>query len=181
MTQIALDQIVSQALSIGFSQAAPLDVATLTPLDAVRDMCAANRCGLYGRCWTCPPGCGSLAENVGAMRQFSSGVLVQTTMSLEDDFDYPTMQACGNDHRERFLALNDQLRASFPGMLALGAGGCRLCEACAYPDSPCRMPEKALSSMEAYGLLVSEVCQNNGLAYYYGPGTITYTGCYLLF
>lgn len=115
------------------------------------------------------------------MGRFRSGLLVQTTMSLEDDFDYETMKACGNAHQEHFVALDERLRAKYPGLLALGAGGCRLCEACAYPDSPCRMPERALSSMEAYGLLVSDVCEKNGLAYYHGPGTITYTGCYLLF
>jgi len=29
-------------------------------------------------------------------------------------------------------------------------------------------------------MLVSEVCQKNGLKYYYGPGTIAYTSCFLL-
>jgi hypothetical protein len=34
--------------------------------------------------------------------------------------------------------------------------------------------------MEAYGLLVSDVCQKAGLPYYYGKQTITYTSCILL-
>ena len=29
-------------------------------------------------------------------------------------------------------------------------------------------------------MIVSDVCKNNGLKYYYGPGTLTYTGCVLL-
>ena len=32
----------------------------------------------------------------------------------------------------------------------------------------------------AYGMLVTQVCQANGLEYYYGPCTIAYTSCYLL-
>ena len=36
-----------------------------------------------------------------------------------------------------------------------------------------------MSSMEAFGLLVSEVCTKNGLSYYYGPKTITFTACIL--
>jgi len=36
------------------------------------------------------------------------------------------------------------------------------------------------SSMEAMGLLVSEVCEAAGLPYYYGPNTLTYTGAVLL-
>ena len=65
-------------------------------------------------------------------------------------------------------------------MLALGAGCCTQCAVCSYPDSPCRFPEKMVSSMEAYGMLVLEVCQKNGMAYYYGPNTIAYTSCFLL-
>ena len=33
--------------------------------------------------------------------------------------------------------------------------------------------------MEAYGLLVSDVCRRSGLGYYYGTGTMTYTSCVL--
>jgi len=36
-----------------------------------------------------------------------------------------------------------------------------------------------ISAMEAYGLLVSDVCVRSGLAYNYGPGTMTYTSCIL--
>jgi hypothetical protein len=36
-----------------------------------------------------------------------------------------------------------------------------------------------LSSMEAYGLLVSEVCRASGLPYYYGPKTLTFSACIL--
>ena len=62
--------------------------------------------------------------------------------------------------------------------LVLGAGGCRICPQCAYPD-PCRFPDKAMSSMEASGLFVTRVFKDNGVPYYYGPKTITYTACVL--
>ena len=38
---------------------------------------------------------------------------------------------------------------------------------------------KRLSSMEAYGLFVSDICTRSGLAYNYGPRTMTYTSCVL--
>ena len=34
--------------------------------------------------------------------------------------------------------------------------------------------------MEGYGLLISDVCKDNNIDYYYGKGTITYTGMFLL-
>ena len=60
----------------------------------------------------------------------------------------------------------------------LGAGGCKVCASCAHPE-PCRFPEKAHSSMEAYGLFVTQVCRDNNAAYYHGPRTITYSACVL--
>lgn len=174
------EELVTLALDAGFSHAARLDAATLAPLGAVRDMCAADTCQLYGRCWTCPPACGTIQENADEIAHYRTGLIVQTTRTLEDPFDYEGMMACGEEHRAMFLALRRCLRAAYPGLLALGAGGCRQCEACTYPSAPCRRPEEALSSMEAYGLLVSDVCRDNGLGYYYGPGTMTYTGCFLL-
>ena len=44
-----------------------------------------------------------------------------------------------------------------------------------------RIPEKAYSSMEGYGMVVSEVCAANDMAYYYGPCTITYVACCMLY
>ena len=72
----------------------------------------------------------------------------------------------------------EKLRKIAPGFLPLGAGTCTLCRECTYPDSPCRQPERRISSMEAYGILVSDICSGNQVKYYYGPKTIAYTSCY---
>ena len=72
-----------------------------------------------------------------------------------------------------------QMRRLCPGCLPLTAGSCTLCARCTYPDRPCRYPTKRLSSMEAYGLFVSDICTRSGLAYNYGPRTMTYTSCVL--
>ena len=82
-------------------------------------------------------------------------------------------------HKESFLKMNTLLREQHADVLALGAGCCTLCKKCTYPDEPCRFPDKQISSMEAYGLVVLEVCKANNLPYYYGKCTISYTGCFL--
>ncbi len=167
------------ALEAGFSHAAPLDVATLELRSEVRDMCAADKCRMYGRSWTCPPACGSLAENAQVIAGCTGGLLVQTTREIEDDFDYEGMEEAGIQQQRLFRAFHKALKKEIFGVVPLGSGGCRLCETCTYPDAPCRHPEEAVASMEAYGLWVSDVCTRNKLDYYYGPKTITYTGCYL--
>ena len=97
----------------------------------------------------------------------------------QDDFDYATIEAVGAAHKRRFAGFARQMRRAYPGCLPLTAGSCTLCARCTYPDRPCRYPTKRLSSMEAYGLLVSDVCTRSGLAYNYGARTMTYTSCVL--
>lgn len=171
---------VKRALDFGFSGAAALDAATLALRPEVRDMCSADKCRLYGRSWMCPPGCGSLEENAVRLQGYTVGLLVQTVGQLEDDFDYEGMQEAGALQKQRFALFARELKQAYPGLLALSSGGCELCGKCTYPDAPCRHPEQAMPSMEAFGLVVSDVCRANELPYYYGPGTIAYTGCYLL-
>jgi len=178
--EIAISKALDIAREHGFPHCRPLDCSTLEFMEAVRDMCSADRCGQYGRNWTCPPACGSLETTRKRAAKYSWGILVQTVGNLEDDFDYETMEASAGIHREHFQVLVDRLRLDWPELLAMGAGACTYCKACTYPDLPCRFPDKAIISMEAFGLFVSQVCERNGMAYNHGPLSVTYTSCVLL-
>ncbi|MDO4573140.1 MAG: DUF2284 domain-containing protein [Clostridia bacterium] len=175
-----MEALAQAARKHGFDHAAALDPSAVRLRAEVRDMCASNKCGRYGACWTCPPACGELALCEARLRAYSRGLIVQTVGLLEDSLDFEGMQEAERRHKAMYESFADELRKRFPGLLALGTGGCSICERCAYPDAPCRFPERAFSSMEAYGMLVTDVCAQNGLSYYYGPNTIAYTACYLL-
>ncbi len=175
-----IEKGIAAALEVGFTHAVRLDVKTLTLLPEVRKMCAANSCGKYDRNWSCPPGCGTLEDCRRKVMSYRWGVLVQTVGELEDNLDYETMKKTEERHKKAFLLGTERLRDLFPGLLALGSGCCTLCTECTYPSNPCRMPPKRVSSLEAYGILVSDLCKKNNLNYYYGPNMIAYTSCYLL-
>lgn len=170
---------VKLALELGFSHAAKLTMQALTPMAQVRDMCSADRCQSFGRRWSCPPACGTLEQAASRIARFDRGILVQSTAKLADDFDYDGIQALSRTHAQRFAALARQMRLLCTRTLPLSAGPCLVCRRCTCPDRPCRYPSRRISAMEAYGLLVSDVCVRSGLAYNYGPGTMTYTSCIL--
>ena len=173
-------ELVQEAVGTGFSQAGELNVSALVFMPEVRAMCDADRCNQYGKNWRCPPACGSIEEAAERAAKYSYGIIVQTTGRMEDDFDYETIQATSEKHKNNFAVLIEQLKARYDDVLPMGAGTCTLCDACACPDAPCRFPDKSISSMEAYGLWVSKVCELSDVPYYYGAQTITYTSCYLL-
>ena len=111
---------------------------------------------------------------------YKKGILVQTVTELEDEFDWDGMMKAQNRHQEHFHLFLEKLCAFNPEFLPLGTGCCMICKTCSYPDAPCRFPQKKISSMEACGMVVSEVCRQNRLKYYYGPNTIAYVACVLV-
>jgi len=176
----SVDEALTLASGLGFEVVHELDPATLVPMHEVRAMCAADSCRMFGRNWCCPPAVGTVAELGARMATYRRGVLVQTVGTLEDQFDLDSMTAAEKLHKRRFRQLAQRLRRSYPRQFPLGAGTCDLCPTCTYPDAPCKLPGIAYVSMEACGLLVSQVCESNGAPYYHGPLTISYTSCVLL-
>ena len=167
------DGLVAQALEHGFSHAGAVDPATLKPMEQVRAMCAANKCQAYGKNWMCPPACGTVEECAERIGRYENGLLVQVTGELEDDFDAEAIMGAGARLKELADSFAAKMRERFGRVMLLSAGACSVCKKCAYPE-PCRFPDRATSAMEGYALLVTQVCQANGMKYYYGPKTITY-------
>ena len=168
------------ALENGFDKAKVVDTADILFDFSFVKYCAENLCGNYGANYTCPPGCGTLEECGEKIKVCTHGILVQTYGDIEDGFDFEAMMEIEADHKEHFLEMYARLRETASQVLALGAGCCTVCAKCTYPDEPCRFPEKMISSMEAYGMLVLEICKRNGLTYYYGADKMAYTSCFLL-
>ena len=176
----AYEKAAKIAADAGFKLMAYADASTIELRQDVRDACAVNTCGKYDTNWACPPGCGSLDECRENVSKYTWGIVLQTCGQLEDSLDFEAIMETAAEHDKNFLALLEPMREAFPGMLALGAGTCSICAKCAYPDKPCRFPDKKVSSVEAYGMAVNEFATKNGLKYNYGPNTMTYTSCCLL-
>ena len=162
-----------------FTHAGPLDAGTLRFLPEVRDMCAEGKCRAYGHSWSCPPAVASLEEMAQRIRGYRRGILMQTVGQLEDSFDVEGMAETQERHKQALEQFTRDLLARVPRALVMGAGSCTRCEVCTYPDAPCRFPELVHPSMEDCGLLVSEVCTKNAMAYNHGPNTITLVSCCL--
>lgn len=164
---------------IGFDEVAEVDPSQLILREEVRDMCAANSCGCYNENWACPPACGSLEEYRSKIEQYKRGFVFQTIVQMEDDFDYESIQAGSDLHAKKFNKFVDLISESPIDSMPLSAGTCTRCKECTYPDEPCRFPDKVYPSMEACGLVVSEVCTSAGIPYNHGPRTLAFCSCVL--
>ena len=117
-----------------------------------------------------------------AFAGYQTALVYQIVDTLEDSYDFEGMMAAG----ERMNRLTAAVRRKFEELglkncLFLGAGGCRICPKCAkQEDKPCRYPDLAMSSLEAYGINVSVLAPQVGMKYINGVNTVTYFGAVLL-
>jgi len=167
------------ALECGLTVAEDLNPKTLKFMPEVREMCAAGRCRSYGHSWACPPACGELEEWQEKASRYEKGILMQTVGDVEDSLDFEAIMDIAKRNAASFTAFADKVFDMGLDCLPMAVGACSRCGECTYPDAPCRFPDRKFSSMEACGLLVSQVCIDNGVPYNYGPGKMAYTSCLL--
>lgn len=174
------NQLIERFLSLGAYRAGALDVEQI-PLDPMlRSYCEANICGSYGRNYACPPSVGEAETLIARVREYDRILLFQTVSTLEDSFDWEGMQAAAERHAAVCESIRSQAESVLGEALYLTAGGCTLCPECAkVREEPCRFPDRAVSSLEAYCINVSSLAPRCGMKYINGADTVTYFGAFL--
>lgn len=171
-------EMVDRILQMGAQNAAVIPMSKVRFEMSFRDMCASNACGMYGKSWMCPPYVGESEELVARAQKYEYLLVYQTIGELEDSYDFEGMMEAGQKMNDLTQRVRDELKDEIdPNSLLLGAGGCRLCPVCAKrEDKPCRFPDKALASLEAYCISVSDLAASCGMKYINGQNTVTYFG-----
>jgi predicted metal-binding protein len=98
---------------------------------------------------------------------------------MEDEFDYEAIDAGMKSFKNATGKLLEVLNGMDEETVPFGSDGCGLCGECTYPGAPCRFPRRSFPSLEACGLMVSDLCKDNGVPYYYGKNTVAFTGAFL--
>jgi predicted metal-binding protein len=164
------------ALCSGAARAKAIDISKVKFYPEFLEMCRMNSCGAYGANWTCPPACPSPWDMERTLGKFCGGILFQYEGVLKDRLDYEAMDAAGKAFQDIALGLAEKLASAGEDFLVLGAGGCRRCAKCTYPNADCRHPVRLIYPMEGCGINVSEVCEQAALPYIGGKDTVIFTG-----
>ena len=175
------EMLYEKAISLGAYKANVIDVKDISLDRVFRAMCESNACGVYGKCYMCPPDVGDIDVLMAEVGKYNYALVYQTVTELEDSYDFEGMIEAGNIHNQLAQEIRKALsNEAFSKVLHLGAGGCRLCKVCAKKtNEPCRFPALAMRSLEAYGIHVSKLAESAGMEYVNGQDTVTYFGVVL--
>ena len=176
-------EIINKIKELGVNNVSLIKVKDICLDPVFRKMCASNSCGMYGKNYQCPPHIGEIEKLMNKVSSFTHAIVYQNIYEIEDSYDFEGMMGAGKKHNQMTYILQKYLkqRNDNTKLLLLGAGGCGLCEKCAIlTNEPCRHPEYAISSLEAYGINVSKLATTANMKYINGINTVTYFGIVLL-
>ncbi|MEI3175930.1 MAG: DUF2284 domain-containing protein [Lachnospiraceae bacterium] len=76
--------------------------------------------------------------------------------------------------------VRDQFEAAGFETLTLSTESCAICKKCAYPDAPCRHPDKMFPCVESYGILVTTMAEQCGIEFIEGGNVVVWFSLVLL-
>ena len=169
------EQLIRLALDAGAAKAEIISVDQIILSAEFREACRKNYCGVWGKCWMCPPDVGDIEELMARVRTYEHALWYQTIGQLEDSFDIEGMGEAKRRHVQVTHRVEELAGPLIGRHLHLACGGCGVCERCSRLDQePCRFPDKAMPSLEAYGVNVYQTTKQTSLQYINGQNTVTY-------
>lgn len=174
------ENLIEKCLQHGAFKAFIISVSDIPFDENLRSYCEMNYCGTFGKNYACPPCVGGVTEVISKAKSYENALIFQTVAELEDSYDFEGMTAASEKHTAVADAINEDVQKQYTTYLQLTAGGCTVCKTCAkIDDTPCRFPEKAISSLEAYCINVSTLAELCQMKYINGQNTVTYFGAFL--
>ncbi|MDO5422840.1 MAG: DUF2284 domain-containing protein [Eubacteriales bacterium] len=178
MTQEQQEKIEQLLAAYPVCQYAFLKPEDLEFPERVRIICETE-CPRYNTTWACPPGVGTVEACREKCLQYSDVLLVTTLAEVEDTALLEETLKTREAHEEVMRGLRADLKKEGIDALALSTESCDICETCAYPDAPCRFPEKMIPCVESYGILVTSAAEKGGIDFFYDSQTVTWFGMLL--
>lgn len=150
-----------------------IDTKELLFSDRIRYICETE-CPMYGKSWACPPGTGTVPECRERCLSYPKALLISTITEVNDIANIEETLATRGDHEEITRMAADLVEAQAGKVYILSGEACSICEKCAYPDEPCRFPDRMNPCIESHGIILSDLAEKLGIEFQYGGNIVTW-------
>ena len=144
-----------------------IDTSELLFSERIRTICE-QECPMYGKSWACPPAVGSVAECEARCRSYPKALMFTTVTEVNDIADLEEALATRAPHEEITREIAALVKAEAGDVLVLSTEACAFCEKCAYPDAPCRHPERMFPCVESHGIIATAIAEAHGIEFFNG-------------
>ena len=148
----------------------PLAIKKIKPMQSIRLKCQVPLCEYYDVCKTCPPHIPDVAVFREALLSYSKAFLVVLREKIKNIDDY--RKDFSAEQKLADIVSDLELTAfqhGFYQALGLSVGGCKLCDNCTPHGEPCRHPFKARPSPEGFGIDITALAREAGVAVEWPP------------
>lgn len=168
-----LEKLVAQLNELPIVQYEFFDTKELIFTERVRYICRTE-CPQYGMSWACPPAVGEVEDCKARCLQRAKGLLITTMSEVSDIANIQETLDTRPDHEEVTRQVAAIMRELGEDPYVLSTESCAVCEKCAYPDGPCRHPERMYPCVESHGILVTELAEQYGIDFQAGGNIVTW-------
>lgn len=149
------------------SQYAWIDPREIEFSERVRYVCE-HECPMYGTSWACPPAVGTVESCRNRVLSYPGALVFTSLAEVSDIADMAATLATRGAHEALTRQVRDILLQFSPDVLTLSTESCAICTKCAYPDAPCRHPDRMFPCVESYGIVATALAERNGIEFYNG-------------
>ena len=135
--------------------------------ERVRHICK-EECPMYNKTWACPPAVGTVETCKNKCLSYPEFLMISTVTEVRDIANIEETLDTRADHEAITHAVTDMIRQQGLETMTLSTESCAICEQCAYPDGPCRHPEKMFPCVESHGILVTDLCEKHDMEFFNG-------------
>ena len=150
-----------------------IDTDELVFADRVRYICE-HECPMYNTTWACPPAVGTVEQCRQRVLGFREGLMIATITEVSDIANIRETLDTRADHERITREILQIVREDASETLTLSTEACAHCAKCAYPDAPCRHPDRMFPCVESHGILVTDLAERHGIDFLAGSNLVTW-------
>jgi len=145
----------------------------LTFSERVRVVCR-EECPMYNKSWACPPAVGEVSDCIARCRSYTGCLMISTITEVADAADMALTLATRPAHEAITRQVRDLLLEETENVYVLSTEACAICAQCAWPDGPCRHPDRMFPCVESHGILVTDLAERRGIDFLAGGNLVTW-------
>jgi len=150
-----------------------IDPQELVFTERVRHVCS-QECPMYNRSWACPPAVGEVIACREKCLSYPECLLISTITEVSDIANLEETLSTRAPHEEITRQVRELLLRECKDVYVLSTEACAICDHCAWPDAPCRHPEKMFPCVESHGILVTELAERLEIDFLAGSNLVTW-------